>query len=99
MRLFLGHVAISLTIMVSAASAEDLLANADGAYGEYLSGECVTCHRADGGDDGAQRTWNERERRRRQNLRFHSLHVCLPHARWRHLQPVQRPQRLGRWRH
>ena len=52
MRLFLGHVAISLTIMVSAASAEDLLANADGAYGEYLSGECVTCHRADGGDDG-----------------------------------------------
>ena len=24
----------------------------DMAYGQYLSGECVTCHRADGGDDG-----------------------------------------------
>ena len=34
------------------AIAEDVLAKADLAYGEYLSGECVTCHRADGGDDG-----------------------------------------------
>lgn len=52
MRLILGYFAISLTMMASVAGAEDLLANADSAYGEYLSGECVTCHRADGGDDG-----------------------------------------------
>lgn len=26
--------------------AEDLLKNADIAYGEYLAGECVTCHRS-----------------------------------------------------
>ena len=26
--------------------AEDLLENADIAYGEYLAGECVTCHRS-----------------------------------------------------
>ena len=32
--------------------AEDLLAQADIAYGEYLSGECVTCHRTNGADDG-----------------------------------------------
>lgn len=32
--------------------AEDLLKNADIGYGEYLSGECVTCHRIDGDDDG-----------------------------------------------
>ncbi len=30
--------------------AEDLLAQADIAYGEYLAGECVTCHSADGAD-------------------------------------------------
>ena len=24
----------------------------DAAYGQYLSGECVTCHRADGADKG-----------------------------------------------
>ena len=29
---------------INAASAEDLLAGADVGYGEYLSGECVTCH-------------------------------------------------------
>ena len=52
MRLFFGHLAILMTMMTSAAVAEELLANADSAYGEYLSGECVTCHRADGGDDG-----------------------------------------------
>ncbi len=32
--------------------AEDLLKNADLAYGEYLAGECVTCHSADGTDRG-----------------------------------------------
>ena len=32
--------------------AEDLLAQADIAYGEYLAGECVTCHSADGADKG-----------------------------------------------
>ena len=52
MRLILGYFAISLTMMASVAGAEDLLTNADSAYGEYLSGECVTCHRADGGDAG-----------------------------------------------
>ena len=26
--------------------------NGDAAYGEYLSGECVTCHQADGADAG-----------------------------------------------
>ena len=32
--------------------AEDLLENADLAYGEYLAGECVTCHSASGADPG-----------------------------------------------
>ena len=32
--------------------AEDLLQKADIAYGEYLAGECVTCHSADGADRG-----------------------------------------------
>ena len=32
--------------------AEDLLENADLAYGEYLAGECVTCHSASGADQG-----------------------------------------------
>ncbi len=36
----------------TACSAEDLLQNADVAYGEYLAGECVTCHSADGADRG-----------------------------------------------
>ena len=31
---------------------EVLALQGDPDYGEYLSGECVTCHRADGGDDG-----------------------------------------------
>jgi len=34
------------------AGAEDLLAGADIGYGEYLSGECVTCHSQDGADKG-----------------------------------------------
>lgn len=33
-------------------SAEVLALQGDPDYGEYLSGECVTCHRADGGEDG-----------------------------------------------
>mgnify|MGYP001463462761 CR=1 FL=1 len=37
---------------ISAASAEDLLAGADIGYGEYLSGECVTCHSQKGADKG-----------------------------------------------
>ncbi len=32
--------------------AEVLEIEGDPAYGEYLSGECVTCHQASGGDDG-----------------------------------------------
>ena len=32
--------------------AKDLLKNADPAYGEYLAGECVTCHSPDGADRG-----------------------------------------------
>jgi len=33
-------------------SAEDLLVGADIGYGEYLSGECVTCHSQNGTDKG-----------------------------------------------
>ena len=36
----------------SISNAENLLQNADIAYGEYLAGECVTCHSADGADQG-----------------------------------------------
>ena len=36
----------------TACFAEDLLQKADLAYGEYLAGECVTCHSADGTDRG-----------------------------------------------
>jgi len=38
--------------MAAAVQAGDVLEKADLAYGEYLSGECVTCHRADGADEG-----------------------------------------------
>ena len=34
------------------AHAEDILAGADVGYGEYLSGECVTCHSQNGVDKG-----------------------------------------------
>ena len=37
---------------INGASAEDLLAGADVGYGEYLSGECVTCHSQKGVDKG-----------------------------------------------
>ena len=33
---------------LTAALACPALAEGDAAYGEYLSGECVTCHRLDG---------------------------------------------------
>jgi len=36
----------------STAGAEDLLVGADIGYGEYLSGECVTCHSQDGASKG-----------------------------------------------
>jgi cytochrome c len=39
----------SLTTVGATASAA---AAADAAFGEYLSGECVTCHRVDGKDTG-----------------------------------------------
>lgn len=48
----------SITVFIAAicwcggASAEDLLAGADVGYGEYLSGECVTCHSQDGANKG-----------------------------------------------
>ena len=35
-----------------AVAPEILALNGDPAYGEYLSGECVTCHQADGQDKG-----------------------------------------------
>lgn len=35
-----------------AVAPEILALEGDPDYGEYLSGECVTCHRADGGDEG-----------------------------------------------
>ena len=41
-----------LAIYASTASAEDLLVGADIGYGEYLSGECVTCHSQTGVDKG-----------------------------------------------
>ena len=41
---------------VSAASAvsagADEMPDGDAEYGAYLSGECVTCHKADGADEG-----------------------------------------------
>ena len=50
-RFFITVFAVSLSCG-SAASAEDLLAGADVGYGEYLSGECVTCHSQKGVDKG-----------------------------------------------
>ena len=50
-RFFISVFAASLSC-ISAASAEDLLAGADVGYGEYLSGECVTCHSQKGVDKG-----------------------------------------------
>lgn len=52
MHRLLGIFVVGVSFCAGIAGADDLLANADMAYGEYLSGECVTCHRVDGGDDG-----------------------------------------------
>jgi cytochrome c len=43
---------LAASLFVSAVSAEDLLAGADIGYGEYLSGECVTCHSQNGTNSG-----------------------------------------------
>ena len=50
-RFFITVFTVSLSCG-SAASAEDLLAGADVGYGEYLSGECVTCHSQQGVNKG-----------------------------------------------
>ena len=42
----------ALLIFTASVQAEDLLKNADVAYGEYLAGECVTCHSTDSADKG-----------------------------------------------
>lgn len=42
----------ALLIFTASVQAEDLLKNSDVAYGEYLAGECVTCHSTDGADKG-----------------------------------------------
>ena len=45
----------SVSIMMASieySCAEDLFKNADIAYGEYLAGECVTCHRSGAANDG-----------------------------------------------
>ncbi|MEM7426655.1 MAG: hypothetical protein AAF441_11195 [Pseudomonadota bacterium] len=51
--------ATAVVLLVPAAQAEDLsariaaiLAKADEAYGEYLAGQCVTCHHAQGQAQG-----------------------------------------------
>ena len=51
-RLFSMTLAVGTIFFAAPVIAEDLLANADIAYGEYLSGECVTCHSQDGADRG-----------------------------------------------
>ena len=40
------------SLCASIVKAEDLLAGADIGYGEYLSGECVTCHSQNGTNSG-----------------------------------------------
>ena len=41
-----------MMVSVKYSHAEDLFKNADIAYGEYLAGECVTCHRS-GSSEGS----------------------------------------------
>lgn len=48
---FITFFAVSL-FFTSLVSAENLLAGADMGYGEYLSGECVTCHSQKGVNKG-----------------------------------------------
>ena len=47
MRFFLIFVSLFMWI-VKANAANDLLAGADEAYGEYLSSECLACHNQEG---------------------------------------------------
>ena len=53
-RFFLAVTAvISISgVSIQSVRAENLLKNADIAYGEYLAGECVTCHRGGVANDG-----------------------------------------------
>ena len=50
-RSFFTFFAASL-VFIGTACAENLLDGADVGYGEYLSGECVTCHSQKGVDKG-----------------------------------------------
>ena len=50
-RLLIAYFAAGLCFS-STVQAENLLAGADVGYGEYLSGECVTCHSQNGVDKG-----------------------------------------------
>ena len=50
-RFFIPFFATSL-FFTGTVSAENLLDGADVGYGEYLSGECVTCHSQKGVDKG-----------------------------------------------
>jgi cytochrome c553 len=51
-RLFAVTVVVAGSLSTMPVHAEELLAGADIGYGEYLSGECVTCHSQDGADRG-----------------------------------------------
>ena len=53
-RMLISFATSAFIIMVSVkySHAEDLFKNADIAYGEYLAGECVTCHRS-GSSEGS----------------------------------------------
>ena len=42
---FTAVISISVS-SIQCVQAENLIKNADIAYGEYLAGECVTCHRS-----------------------------------------------------
>lgn len=43
---------IGVFLYAHASHASDILANADIGYGEYLSSECVTCHKINGKSEG-----------------------------------------------
>jgi cytochrome c len=47
-----GHVGYGPIAMLAEANVAAASAGGDVALGEYLSGECVTCHRVDGKDQG-----------------------------------------------
>ena len=48
---FMAAISIS-GASIQCVQAESLIKNADMAYGEYLAGECVTCHRSGAANDG-----------------------------------------------